>query len=170
VDAWEIHSRFHAAGFKLFQEASSSETACPCSPLSSMTRCFTVRLTLCEEHYAGFIIDVQDVDECIDIMDLEGHPVTLGTCADAIRASPQRRAMPGCHQACHPSLLVGCSAGRCVIPPRKFPPCYSPASAPRLDQPHGDGEHASLWSQLSQSCVLGPGCSEEAAASELLIY
>lgn len=159
-DEWEIQSKFCAHGFKLFQEAGSSDAACPCNPVSSMTRGFCVRLALSEEDAVGCVVEVQDVYEHLDIIDPRGCPVSFGP--SSLRPTPPRQggsprrgaALQGCHQACQPGLLVQCSAGRCAAPR-----CLG-----------GGGGRASLWSRLSGSCAAAPDLQEAPSSFEVLVY
>lgn len=162
VDEWEIRSKFCAHGFKLFQEAGASDSACPCNPVSSMTRGFVIHIALSAEHEAGFICEVQDVYEDINIVDPRGCPIAFGS--NSFRASPPRPgggspskralAMHGCQQACQSGLLVQCSAGRCAAPR-----CLG-----------NNGGRNSLWSRLSSSCVAVPDLHEEPSAFEVLVH
>jgi len=163
-DEWEIKSQFCAKGFNMFQEAGCSDAASPCSPVSSMTRAFGVRLVVSDEHPAGFYIEVQDVFEHVNIIDLRGLPVTLGSCYDD-QCTPLRQGespikrfadLHGCHQGCQQGLLTQCSVGRCVAP---APPRDATTASLRT----------SLWSQIGGACMPEPDVLSESFSSEVVV-
>jgi hypothetical protein len=165
LDGWEIQSRFRASGFKMFQDAGSLETACPCNPSSSITRAFTVRLTLNVDEPVGFRIDVQDVFEDIHIVDMASIPIPLTTSSGEMmgKSMHQISESPTTHvdgiQGCQQGLLMQCSAGRCSAPSRSDAPCF------------GGVKRTSFWAKISGACVPGPDVLfEEPTAGEVLIY
>merc|ERR1712146_318433 len=107
-----------AKGFKMYQEAGSLDVACPCDPISSMTRAFVVRICHDADDMVGFSIDVQDVYEHFNIRDMRGMPVTLGTSlrshSDLPTLSPPKQNSGNCQH----DVFAQCSVGRCMVPPR----------------------------------------------------
>merc|ERR1712100_70827 len=145
----------------MYQEAGSLDVACPCDPISSMTRAFVLRISLDAEDSVGFRIDVKDVYEHFNIYDMRGVPVSLGSSlwshCDLPITSPAKH-LHGCQHG----VLAQCSAGRCVVPPRSVSACFSEGVTERTGK-------MSLWSQLSGACVPGPDLFEETSAGEVLV-
>jgi hypothetical protein len=149
-ETWEIQGKFRAAGFKFYQEAGSLDTASACDPISSMTREFAVRLILSAEHPVGFYIDVQDVFECIDIIDLRGLPVTLESCLSELGCTPTQQG----HQQ---GVFARCSVGRCMAPQHETGTFFG-----------GSEVRKSLWAQISGACV-APDTYQETTVSEVRV-
>eukprot|EP00927_Polykrikos_kofoidii_P065923 TRINITY_DN61616_c0_g1_i1.p1 TRINITY_DN61616_c0_g1~~TRINITY_DN61616_c0_g1_i1.p1 ORF type:complete len:414 (-),score=80.56 TRINITY_DN61616_c0_g1_i1:83-1324(-) len=77
-DAWELRGVFIAEGFReFFEVGAGADAPQKCSPKSSMTRSFVVRLALDDEAPFGVAVDVRMITNDVALLDLTGSPLKL---------------------------------------------------------------------------------------------